>query len=52
VEENYRIRMLDAEIEFAQEFVDRITDPTSGWRDEWARYHAERTNSDQEQASS
>ena len=31
--------MLDAEIAFAERFVERITDPDDGWAAPWAAFH-------------
>jgi Transcriptional regulator PadR-like family len=39
VEEEYRLALLDAEIAFVERFVDRITDPETGWADPWAAFH-------------
>ncbi|PRX48981.1 hypothetical protein B0I33_10313 [Prauserella shujinwangii] len=41
VEEEYRIALLDAEVRFVHEFVDRITDPEHGWSRQWAAFHTE-----------
>ncbi len=39
VEEEYRLAVLDAEIAFAERFVERITDPDDGWAAPWAAFH-------------
>jgi DNA-binding PadR family transcriptional regulator len=36
VEEEYRLAVLDAEVEFCRRFRDRITDPATGWRAAWS----------------
>ncbi|GAA4707413.1 PadR family transcriptional regulator [Phytohabitans rumicis] len=41
VEEEYRLALLEAEVSFVQQFIDRITDPTSGWGRMWAEFHGE-----------
>ncbi|SDK45698.1 PadR family transcriptional regulator [Nonomuraea jiangxiensis] len=40
VEEEYRLALLEAEIAFVERLVQRIIDPVTGWRTEWARVHA------------
>jgi DNA-binding PadR family transcriptional regulator len=45
VEEEYRIALLEAEIAFVDEFVERITDPENGWGKPWAEFHSARRNS-------
>jgi DNA-binding PadR family transcriptional regulator len=39
VEEEYRLTVLDAEAEFVDQFIERITDPNEGWRPMWAQAH-------------
>lgn len=39
VEEDYRIALLDAEIAFVEQFIDRITNPETGWEKPWAAFH-------------
>jgi DNA-binding PadR family transcriptional regulator len=39
VEELYRIRLLDAESAFVEEFLGLITDPSEGWGPMWAAAH-------------
>lgn len=41
IEEEYRIAMLDAERAFVTEFIDRITDPDTGWGPLWAQFHSQ-----------
>ena len=36
VEEEYRLAVLDAEVGFVERFVQRITDPQTGWGPAWA----------------
>ena len=40
IEDEYRVAMLDAEIAFVEQFVDRIADPKDGWEGPWAAFHA------------
>ena len=40
VEEDYRIALLDAEIGFVADLIDRITNPTTGWAPGWAAMHS------------
>jgi DNA-binding PadR family transcriptional regulator len=39
VEEEYRLAVLDAETSFVERFIDRITDPATGWGPRWAEFH-------------
>lgn len=39
VEEDYRLALLDAEIAFVEQFIDRITNPETGWEKPWAAFH-------------
>lgn len=39
VEEVYRLGLIDAEVAFVRHFIERITDPVSGWRPMWAEFH-------------
>ncbi|GAA4211877.1 PadR family transcriptional regulator [Actinocatenispora rupis] len=41
VEEEYRLALLDAEVEFVGSFRDRITDPATEWGRTWAEFHHE-----------
>jgi DNA-binding PadR family transcriptional regulator len=41
VEEDYRLALLDAEITFVAHFIERITDPATGWGPMWAQFHGE-----------
>jgi DNA-binding PadR family transcriptional regulator len=38
VEEDYRLALLDAERSFVEGFIDRITDPQTGWGRPWAEF--------------
>jgi DNA-binding PadR family transcriptional regulator len=42
VEEEYRLALLDAEMAFVKDFVERIEDPASGWRGPWEQFHRNR----------
>jgi DNA-binding PadR family transcriptional regulator len=42
VEEEYRLAVLDAESAFVRRFIDRVTDPETGWGRAWAQAHAAR----------
>lgn len=37
VEEDYRLALLDAEVGFVEDFVERIRDPETGWAPLWAQ---------------
>jgi len=39
VEEEYRLALLDAESAFVERFVERITDPETGWQRPWGEFH-------------
>jgi DNA-binding PadR family transcriptional regulator len=41
VEEDYRLALLDAESAFVEQFIQRITDPTTGWGPLWEQFHGE-----------
>jgi len=41
VEEDYRLALLDAESAFVEQFIERITNPTTGWGPLWAKFHRE-----------
>jgi DNA-binding PadR family transcriptional regulator len=41
IEEEYRLALLAAEINFVEEFIAKITDPHAGWRPAWARFHGQ-----------
>ena len=43
VEEDYRLALLDADSSFTEQFIDRIENPTTGWRRQWADFHQEET---------
>jgi DNA-binding PadR family transcriptional regulator len=40
IEEDYRLALLDAEIAFVADLIDRITNPTTGWGPMWAAVHS------------
>ena len=41
VEEEYRLALLVAEITFVEQFIEKITDPETGWGAGWAQFHGE-----------
>jgi hypothetical protein len=41
IEEEYRLAMLQADSSFVEGFIDRITDPETGWGRQWAEFHGE-----------
>jgi DNA-binding PadR family transcriptional regulator len=41
IEEEYRLALLGAETAFAQAFIEKITDPQSGWASMWAQFHSQ-----------
>ena len=41
VEEEYRLALLDAESAFVEQFIQRISDPTTGWGPLWEHFHGE-----------
>jgi DNA-binding PadR family transcriptional regulator len=43
VEEDYRLTLLDAESSFIEQFIERIENPTTGWRGQWADFHWEQS---------
>ena len=47
VEEEYRLALLDAESAFVAGFIERITDPETGWGPEWAGFHRAPAASDE-----
>lgn len=49
VEEEYRLALLDAEVDFVRDFVRRITDPEAGWGPLWAAFHARSAPLDERQ---
>jgi DNA-binding PadR family transcriptional regulator len=40
-EEQYRLALLDAETSFVEEFINKITDPETGWAPAWAQFHGQ-----------
>ena len=47
VEEDYRLALLDAEIAYVADLIDRITNPTTGWAPAWAAMHSGRPTTDE-----
>jgi DNA-binding PadR family transcriptional regulator len=43
VEEEYRLALLDAETAFVERFIERITDPDTGWGRPWGEIHGAAT---------
>jgi DNA-binding PadR family transcriptional regulator len=41
IEEEYRLALLDAETSFVEEFIEKITDPHTGWGPAWAAFHGQ-----------
>lgn len=39
VEEDYRLALLDAEAAFIEDFIERITNPRTGWAPQWSEFH-------------
>lgn len=39
VEDEYRLGQLDAEVQFIDHFIDRITDARGGWAGQWSAFH-------------
>lgn len=46
VEEDYRLALLDAELSFVEQLLDRITEPTTGWAPAWGEFHAAQHQTD------
>ncbi len=44
VEEDYRLALVNADTSFTRQFIERIENPDTGWRQEWAEFH--RSNDD------
>ena len=51
VEEEYRLALLDAESEFVEGFIERITHPETGWGRLWAEFHAEAATTEERHES-
>jgi DNA-binding PadR family transcriptional regulator len=51
VEEEYRLAMLETESSFVEQFIERITDPKTGWGPMWAQFHGEPATIDERQQS-
>jgi DNA-binding PadR family transcriptional regulator len=49
VEEDYRLALLDAEFAFVERFIDRITNPQTGWAPLWAQFHGGTATTDERQ---
>jgi DNA-binding PadR family transcriptional regulator len=47
VEEEYRLALLDAETAFVERFIERITDPDTGWGRPWGEFHGAATPPDE-----
>ncbi len=43
VEEDYRLALLDAEAAFIEDFIERITNPRTGWGPQWSEFHRTQT---------
>ena len=43
VEEEYRLALLDAESAFVEHFIQRITDPNTGWAPLWNQFYTQTT---------
>ena len=39
VEEDYRLALVNADTSFTRQFIERIENPDTGWRQEWAEFH-------------
>jgi DNA-binding PadR family transcriptional regulator len=48
VEEDYRLALLDVESSFVERFIERITDPETGWGPLWTQLHS-KANTDHRQ---
>jgi len=51
VEEEYRLALLEAESSFVERFIERITNPETGWGPLWAQFHGAPTTTDERQQS-
>jgi len=47
IEEEYRLDLLEADASFVDRFIERITDPRSGWGPQWAELHAQSDTTDE-----
>jgi DNA-binding PadR family transcriptional regulator len=47
IEEDYRVALLDAEMEFVQQFIGQINHPTTGWARPWAEFQAAPVTTDE-----
>ena len=41
VEEEYRLALLAAETTFVEDFIEKITNPETGWGPAWAEFHSQ-----------
>jgi DNA-binding PadR family transcriptional regulator len=51
VEEEYRLALIDAESSFVERFIERITDPQTGWGRAWSEHHGEPATTDERSQS-
>ena len=51
VEEEYRLALLDAEATFIEGFIERITNPQTGWASQWSEFHRARPTAEGGQES-
>ena len=49
IEEEYRLALLAAEASFVERFIEKITDPETGWGPAWAQFHRETAPGDERQ---
>ena len=47
IEEEYRLALLEADALFVDRFIERITDPRTGWGPQWAGFHAQSDTPDE-----
>jgi DNA-binding PadR family transcriptional regulator len=43
IEEEFRLALLDAEVDFVRRFIDQITEKKTEWSRQWAEFHGEET---------
>lgn len=43
IEDDYRLSIIQAEIDFVKNFVSTVSDPTSEWSEPWRKYHTDTT---------
>ena len=51
VEEDYRLALLDAESGFVEQFIQRTTDPETGWASRWEEFHGRSATDDDRRQS-